>query len=83
MKILHTEKLHSPCSATYIIIVIKSGMMRWGGGTQTHRQDGRRISLLLFFFQNKESRLIKRVQDHHETEGRGQGPTKSCRAIDE
>jgi hypothetical protein len=63
MKILHIGKLHSPYSATDIIIMIKSGKMRWGGGytgTQTHRQDGRRTSLLLFF-QKKESRLMKIV----------------------
>jgi hypothetical protein len=28
-----------------------------GGDTRTHRQHGDRISLLLFFFQNKESKL--------------------------
>jgi hypothetical protein len=28
-----------------------------GGDSQTHRQHGNRISLILFFFQNKESRL--------------------------
>jgi hypothetical protein len=53
------------CSAVYIPIFIKIGsgiqkIIRGEGDSQTHRQDGDRISLLLIFL-NKESRLIKGV----------------------
>jgi hypothetical protein len=34
--------------------------LNWSEGIQTHRKNGDLISLILFFFQNEDSRLIKK-----------------------